>query len=255
MRAQSCTHPLYPAGVEDILTGSVGNCESRTSLGRTECPLIEGDPSMPKIISHLWFPENAREAVDFYVSTIPNSAISGSTTVPAETPSGPPGSVTVIEFRLGDQNFTALEAGRLRQPGRARPHLGGLPRQWRPSGALRLAEGPLGPVLADRSPRPRRDDLGCEPRKSEARDGSHACHGKVRYRRTRAGTPRLALTAPRSRLRGCRVAPQGLLSRPVSHRLARDEEKCVRFSARIPRLNFLELITFMLSGRPDPKAS
>lgn len=66
---------------------------------------------MPKIISHLWFPENAREAVDFYVSTIPNSAISGSTTVPAETPSGPPGSVTVIEFRLGDQNFTALEAG------------------------------------------------------------------------------------------------------------------------------------------------
>ncbi|AEG09133.1 VOC family protein [Sinorhizobium meliloti] len=68
---------------------------------------------MPKIISHLWFPENAREAVDFYVSTIPNSAISGSTTVPAETPSGPPGSVTVIEFRLGDQNFTALEAGPL----------------------------------------------------------------------------------------------------------------------------------------------
>lgn len=41
---------------------------------------------MPKIISHLWFPENAREAVDFYVSTIPNSAISGSTTVPAEHP-------------------------------------------------------------------------------------------------------------------------------------------------------------------------
>ncbi|MEJ7014856.1 VOC family protein [Sinorhizobium meliloti] len=68
---------------------------------------------MPKIISHLWFPENAREAVDFYVSTIPNSAISGSTTVPAETPSGPPGSVKVIEFRLGDQNFTALEAGPL----------------------------------------------------------------------------------------------------------------------------------------------
>ncbi|ACP23467.1 3-demethylubiquinone-9 3-methyltransferase (plasmid) [Sinorhizobium fredii NGR234] len=66
---------------------------------------------MPKIVSHLWFAEQARRAVDFYVSIIPNSAISGETTVPAETPSGPPGSVKVIEFTLDGQNFTALEAG------------------------------------------------------------------------------------------------------------------------------------------------
>ncbi|OAP36916.1 hypothetical protein AU381_20860 [Sinorhizobium glycinis] len=66
---------------------------------------------MPRIVSHLWFAEQAREAVDFYVSIIPNSAIAGETTVPAETPSGPPDSVKVIEFTLDGQNFIALEAG------------------------------------------------------------------------------------------------------------------------------------------------
>ncbi|WP_085028145.1 VOC family protein [Ensifer aridi] len=68
---------------------------------------------MPKIVSHLWFAKDAGQAVDFYVSVIPNSALSGTTTVPAETPSGPAGSVKVIEFTLGDQNFMALEAGPL----------------------------------------------------------------------------------------------------------------------------------------------
>lgn len=66
---------------------------------------------MPKIISNLWFAKDAREAVDFYVSVIPNSTAGASTTVPADTPSGPPGSVQVIAFKLGDQNFIALEAG------------------------------------------------------------------------------------------------------------------------------------------------
>src|SRR6218665_1505782 len=38
----------------------------------------------------------------------------GRTTVlPAETPSGPPGSVIVIEFKLGQQDFTAMQAGPL----------------------------------------------------------------------------------------------------------------------------------------------
>jgi hypothetical protein len=35
----------------------------------------------------------------------------------------------------------------------------------------------------------------------------------------------------------------------------RDEEKRVRFPARIPRLNVLEPITFMFSGRADLKTS
>lgn len=66
---------------------------------------------MSKVISHLWFAENAREAVEFYVSVVPNSSIGRETTVPAETPSGPPGSVSIIEFKLDGQAFTALEAG------------------------------------------------------------------------------------------------------------------------------------------------
>lgn len=68
---------------------------------------------MPKVVSHLWFEKEAREAAEFYVATVPNSEIGRSTTVPAETPSGPADSVKIIEFRLGDQNFVALEAGPL----------------------------------------------------------------------------------------------------------------------------------------------
>ncbi|WP_331371441.1 VOC family protein [Sinorhizobium chiapasense] len=68
---------------------------------------------MSKVISHLWFAENAREAVKFYVSVIPNSSIGRETTIPAETPSGPPGSVSIIEFKLDGQAFIALEAGPL----------------------------------------------------------------------------------------------------------------------------------------------
>ncbi|MCZ4092329.1 VOC family protein [Sinorhizobium psoraleae] len=66
---------------------------------------------MSRVISHLWFAENAREAVEFYVSVVPNSSIGRETIVPAETPSGPPGSVSIIEFKLCGQNFTALQAG------------------------------------------------------------------------------------------------------------------------------------------------
>lgn len=68
---------------------------------------------MPKVSSNLWFEKDAQEAVDFYVSVVPGSAVIRSTVVPADTPSGPEGSCKVIEFRLGDQLFAALEAGPL----------------------------------------------------------------------------------------------------------------------------------------------
>ncbi|MCA1408159.1 VOC family protein [Ensifer sp. IC3342] len=68
---------------------------------------------MSKVISHLWFAQNAREAVEFYVSIVPNSSIGRETTIPAETPSGPPGSVSIIDFTLDGQAFIALEAGPL----------------------------------------------------------------------------------------------------------------------------------------------
>ena len=68
---------------------------------------------MTNVVSNLWFAKEAREAVDFYISLVPNSAITRITTLPAESPSGPPGSVQVIEFMLGNQQFMALEAGPL----------------------------------------------------------------------------------------------------------------------------------------------
>lgn len=45
---------------------------------------------MTKVVSNLWFAEHAREAVEFYVSIIPDSSIGRTTILPAETPSGPP---------------------------------------------------------------------------------------------------------------------------------------------------------------------
>lgn len=64
-----------------------------------------------KIVPHLWFPEKAREAAAFYVSVFPKSKIGRVTTIPAETPSGPAGSVDVVEFTLAGQPFMAIGAG------------------------------------------------------------------------------------------------------------------------------------------------
>lgn len=68
---------------------------------------------MTNVVSNLWFEKDALKAVEFYISLVPNSAIIRTTTLPAESPSGPPDSVKVIEFTLGNQEFIALEAGPL----------------------------------------------------------------------------------------------------------------------------------------------
>jgi len=66
---------------------------------------------MLKVSSNLWFEKDVQQAVEFYVATIPNSSIGRTTILPAETPSGPPGSVKIIDFKLGSQDFVAMEAG------------------------------------------------------------------------------------------------------------------------------------------------
>ena len=68
---------------------------------------------MQKITPHLWFAEKAEEAARFYASIFPASCIDRVTTIPAETPSGPPGSVAVVEFTLFGQKFMAISAGPL----------------------------------------------------------------------------------------------------------------------------------------------
>jgi predicted 3-demethylubiquinone-9 3-methyltransferase (glyoxalase superfamily) len=64
-----------------------------------------------KITPHLWFAERAAEAVRFYVSLFPGSRVDSEMPVPADTPSGPAGSVQIISFTLAGQGFVAMNAG------------------------------------------------------------------------------------------------------------------------------------------------
>jgi predicted 3-demethylubiquinone-9 3-methyltransferase (glyoxalase superfamily) len=69
--------------------------------------------STTKIVPHLWFPDRVEEAARFYVSLFPDSRIESVTPIPADTPSGPAGSVSVVEFTLAGQAFMAIGAGPL----------------------------------------------------------------------------------------------------------------------------------------------
>lgn len=66
-----------------------------------------------KVIQHLWFEQDMEAAIRFYTSLIAGSAIEWTTTIPAETPSGPAGSFKVASFTLGDQRYMAIAAGPL----------------------------------------------------------------------------------------------------------------------------------------------
>lgn len=66
-----------------------------------------------RIVPHLWYVKEAVEAAEFYVSIFPDSRIDHVTQIPAETPSGPAGSVDVVEFTLAGQPFMAISAGPL----------------------------------------------------------------------------------------------------------------------------------------------
>ena len=66
-----------------------------------------------KITQHLWFEKDMEAAVGFYVSQLPGSAIEWISTIPADNPSGPAGSVKIASFVLGDQRYMAIEAGPL----------------------------------------------------------------------------------------------------------------------------------------------
>jgi predicted 3-demethylubiquinone-9 3-methyltransferase (glyoxalase superfamily) len=64
-----------------------------------------------KIVPHLWYNKEAEEAARFYASIFPNSRIDRVTALPADSPSGLAGSVSVVEFTLCDQSFVAFAAG------------------------------------------------------------------------------------------------------------------------------------------------
>jgi len=66
-----------------------------------------------RIIPHLWYTDKAEEAAAFYASVLPDSKVDSVTALPADTPSGPAGSVRVVEFTLVGQPFLAISAGPL----------------------------------------------------------------------------------------------------------------------------------------------
>ncbi len=70
-------------------------------------------PTLAKIVPHLWYAKEAEEAAHFYTSIFPDSRIQRVTDVPTESPSGPAGSVKVVEFTLFGQPFMAITAGPL----------------------------------------------------------------------------------------------------------------------------------------------
>jgi len=68
---------------------------------------------MQKITPFLWYAKEAEEAAAFYAATFPDSRVVRVTTMQSDSPSGPPGSVKVVEFVLFGQSFTAMSAGPL----------------------------------------------------------------------------------------------------------------------------------------------
>jgi predicted 3-demethylubiquinone-9 3-methyltransferase (glyoxalase superfamily) len=64
-----------------------------------------------KIFPHLWYAKEAEEAARFYASIFPDSRVDRVTAMLSESPSGPPGSVKVVDFTLFGQRFQAMTAG------------------------------------------------------------------------------------------------------------------------------------------------
>ncbi|MGE5049473.1 MAG: VOC family protein [Deltaproteobacteria bacterium] len=64
-----------------------------------------------KIFPFLWYAKEAEQAAKFYASIFPDSRVDRVTVMQSESPSGPPGSVKVVDFTLFGQPFQAMTAG------------------------------------------------------------------------------------------------------------------------------------------------
>jgi predicted 3-demethylubiquinone-9 3-methyltransferase (glyoxalase superfamily) len=68
---------------------------------------------MTRIVPFLWFEKDAETAARFYVSLLPDSRLDSVSPLPLDTPSGPAGSVQVVDFTLAGQAYQAINAGPL----------------------------------------------------------------------------------------------------------------------------------------------
>ena len=67
--------------------------------------------TIQKLVPALWYAKEAEEAAKFYASIFPESRIDRVTALATDSPSGPAGSVRVVEFVLFGQSFLAMSAG------------------------------------------------------------------------------------------------------------------------------------------------
>jgi 3-demethylubiquinone-9 3-methyltransferase len=66
---------------------------------------------MQKVTPCLWFDGQAEQAARYYVSLLPDSRIDRVLRSLADTPSGPAGTVLLVEFTLAGNRFTGLNGG------------------------------------------------------------------------------------------------------------------------------------------------
>ena len=66
-----------------------------------------------KIFPHFWYVTEAEEAARFYASIFPDSRVDRVVPLPVESPSGPAGSVKIVDFTLFGKRFQAMSAGPL----------------------------------------------------------------------------------------------------------------------------------------------
>jgi len=66
-----------------------------------------------KIFPFFWYTNQAEEAARFYASIFPDSRVDRVSSLPVDSPSGPAGSVKVVDFILFGKRFQAMSAGPL----------------------------------------------------------------------------------------------------------------------------------------------
>lgn len=114
--------PAGPGAGNGCVSSAAGPASRRFSLRTTD--EFRGRPrsalgkmstmkTTQKIFPHLWYSKEAEEAARFYASIFPDSRVDRVTPLPVDTPSGPAGSVSIVDFTLLGQRFQAISAGPL----------------------------------------------------------------------------------------------------------------------------------------------
>ena len=144
----------------------------------------------PRITPFLWFDSNAEDAVNFYLSVFKNSRILEVAHNGPANPN-PPAKILTISFELDGQTFTALNGGPLFQFNESVSFLVRCDTQqevddyWKKLTAggtespMRLAEGQVRPLVADRS------RAATRPHQTPKSHAGHDADEKNQPRRTR----------------------------------------------------------------------